>query len=160
MPTSRVRCCLSLSLSRRRARGSLSLRLPRGNSTLNCYFPHFWKCLGVGVYRLQDVAKSVRCKASSRVIAFVRWPADIKTRTTSVHCTRTGSTSLKPRTTSVQRTRNGVHTSQCKDYPRVSALRGPRKSKHGLPTWSASNGVYTSPSTDYSRKQRIHWPIK
>ena len=72
----------------------------------------------------------------------------------------TGSTSVKARIIHVQPSRYGVHTSQVRSYPRVSALRGPRKSKHGLPTWSASYGVYTSPSTDYSRKQRIHWPIK
>ena len=42
MPTSRVRCCLSLSLSRRRARRSLLLRPPRRNSRLNCNFLHFY----------------------------------------------------------------------------------------------------------------------
>ena len=49
-------------------------------------------------------------------------------------------------------------TEVVRNYPRVSALRGPRKSKHGLPTWNASYGVYTSLSTDFSRKRRIHWP--
>ena len=73
-----ARTLLSLSrLFRRRARGSLSLRLPRGNSTLNCYSPHFWKRLGVRTYRLQDVAKSMRCKSNSSVTAFVRWSAAI-----------------------------------------------------------------------------------
>ena len=89
----------------------------------------------------------------------------------------TGLTPINSRITRVRRTRYGVHISQGKEYPRaacalrgshkssqeyprVSALRGPCKSKHGLPTWSASYGVYTSQSTDYSRKQRIHWPNK
>ena len=46
----RLRAYVAVSLSRllrRRARGSLSLRLPRGNSPLNCYSSHFWKRLGV-----------------------------------------------------------------------------------------------------------------
>ena len=53
----------------------------------------------------------------------------------SVHVT--GSTKGKSRSTRVKPTRYGAHTNQSKSYPRgVSALHGPRKSSHGLPTCS------------------------
>ena len=117
------------------------------------------------------VAKSVRCKASSRVSAFVRWPAEIKTRTThvqrstrgshhssqgqpacSVHAT--GSTQGKSRSTRVEPTRNGAHTNQSTDNPRAAYTHGVHISQGKEYPRVRRYGVHANRSTDYPRGAR------